>query len=172
MERSARPGVVRRMVSGVWRAMDRLRQISLNLLFIAVVVFLLAGWWASRPAPLPTDAALLIAPNGNWSSSAPCARAMSVLQGGDGHSPGAAARRGGRDPCRRHRSAHQGAGDRDRRSWRAPACSKLQEIAAAIVEFRKTGKKVYAHGKNYNQVQYHLAAQADEVFVSPDGYVY
>jgi ClpP class serine protease len=41
-----------------------------------------------------------------------------------------------------------------------------------VAEFRKSGKKVYAHGKNFNQVQYHLAAQADEVFVSPDGYVF
>jgi hypothetical protein len=29
-----------------------------------------AGWLASRPAPLPADAALLIAPNGSSSSSA------------------------------------------------------------------------------------------------------
>jgi hypothetical protein len=31
-------------------------------MFLAVVAFLVAGWLASRPAPLPADAALLIAP--------------------------------------------------------------------------------------------------------------
>ena len=84
MERSARPGVVRRMVSGVWRAVDRLRQLSLNLLFIAVVVFLLAGWWASRPAPLPTDAALLVAPNGNLVEQRSAKSPISLIQGGEG----------------------------------------------------------------------------------------
>jgi hypothetical protein len=52
MERKARPGV-RRTLSGIWRALDRLRQASLNLIFLAVVAFLVAGWLASRPAPLP-----------------------------------------------------------------------------------------------------------------------
>jgi hypothetical protein len=32
---------------------DRFRQISLNLLFIAVLVFLVAGWLAARPTPCP-----------------------------------------------------------------------------------------------------------------------
>jgi hypothetical protein len=48
MERKARPGVVRTL-SGIWRALDRLRQASLNLMFLAVVVFLWpAGWRAGR----------------------------------------------------------------------------------------------------------------------------
>jgi hypothetical protein len=73
MERKARPGFIRRTLSGIWRALDRIRQASLNLIFLAVVAFLVAGWLASRPAPLPPDA-LLIAPKGSSSSSAASSR--------------------------------------------------------------------------------------------------
>ena len=50
MERKAGPGLIRRTLSGIWRALDRIRQASLNLIFLAVVAFLVAGWLASRPA--------------------------------------------------------------------------------------------------------------------------
>ena len=43
--------------------------------------------------------------------------------------------------------------------------AKLQEVAAAIDRFRKTGKPVIAFGEYYDQPQYYLAAHADEMFV-------
>lgn len=48
---------------------------------------------------------------------------------------------------------------------------KLEELAAAIAEFRHTGKKVVAHGSYFLQNQYYLAAQADEVYLDPFGFV-
>jgi len=47
----------------------------------------------------------------------------------------------------------------------------LEELAAAIGDFRKAGKKVIAYGTAYEQAQYYLAAQADEVYVDPLGMV-
>jgi len=47
--------------------------------------------------------------------------------------------------------------------------SKLQEIAPALEQFRAAGKKIIAIADNYNQDQYWLAAQADEVYVNPFG---
>ncbi len=47
----------------------------------------------------------------------------------------------------------------------------LTEIANALQEFRATGKKVIAWSNSYNQAQYFLAAQADEVYVDPFGEV-
>ena len=170
MDRSARPGVVRRVVSGVWRGIDRLRRASVNLLFIAVVVFILAGLWTSRIEPLPTDAALVVAPNGNLVEQRSVRSPLSMLQGGDGmhqvllRDVVDAIRAAATDPRIKvlvvETDGLGGAG-----------LSKLQEIAAAITEFRKAGKKVFAWGKNFNQAQYHLAAHADEVFLNPDGYV-
>ncbi len=47
--------------------------------------------------------------------------------------------------------------------------AKLEELAAAIAEFKATGKKVIASGSNFDQTQYYLAAQADEVYLDPFG---
>ncbi len=48
---------------------------------------------------------------------------------------------------------------------------KLEELSAAIAEFRGAGKKVVAHGSYFLQDQYYLAAQADEVYLDPFGFV-
>ena len=48
---------------------------------------------------------------------------------------------------------------------------ELEELAAAIAEFRASGKKVIAHGSYFLQPQYYLAAQADEVYLDPFGFV-
>jgi len=45
----------------------------------------------------------------------------------------------------------------------------LQAIRDALVDFKTSGKKIYAYGDWYGQSQYYLAAQADEVYVNPEG---
>lgn len=47
----------------------------------------------------------------------------------------------------------------------------LQDLARSIKWFRESGKKVYAHGLMFTQRQYYLAAQADEVYLDPFGFV-
>ena len=47
----------------------------------------------------------------------------------------------------------------------------LQDLAQSIRWFRESGKKVYAFAESYSQRQYFLAAQADEVYLDPMGYV-
>jgi protease-4 len=170
MDRSTRPGVVRRVWSGIWRGVDRLRRASINLLFLGVIAVIVASWWSSQIEPLPTDAALVIAPNGTLVEQRSVRSPISVLQGGDGirqvllRDVVDAIRNAATDPRIKvlilEPDGLSGAG-----------LSKLEEIGAAVADFRKAGKKVYAWGKNYNQTQYHLAAQADEVYVNPDGYV-
>ena len=49
--------------------------------------------------------------------------------------------------------------------------AKLEEVAAAVRDFRTSGKKVLAFGEGYDQAQYYLAAQADEVYLDPQGLV-
>ena len=48
---------------------------------------------------------------------------------------------------------------------------KLEELSSAIAEFRGAGKKVVAHGSYFLQNQYYLAAQADELYLDPFGFV-
>ena len=49
--------------------------------------------------------------------------------------------------------------------------SHLQDIGAALRDFRASGKRVYAVGSNYSQAQYYLASQADEVILNAFGAV-
>lgn len=49
----------------------------------------------------------------------------------------------------------------------APAT--LNSIREAIVDFRKSGKKVFAYGENMSQSAYYVASAADSVFVNPYG---
>ena len=50
--------------------------------------------------------------------------------------------------------------------------ASVREIAAALQDFKTSKKPVYAFGEFYEQRQYLLAAQADEVFLDPEGGVF
>ena len=47
--------------------------------------------------------------------------------------------------------------------------TKLRDLRAAIADFRGSGKKVVAYADSYLQTEYYLAAQADEVYLHPQG---
>jgi protease IV len=48
----------------------------------------------------------------------------------------------------------------------------LREVAAALQRFRASGKQVVAWGASYDQRQYYLAAQANELLLHPMGMVF
>ncbi|TXH03445.1 MAG: signal peptide peptidase SppA [Nevskiaceae bacterium] len=48
---------------------------------------------------------------------------------------------------------------------------QLEELGDAVQDFRQAGKKVIAYGPWYEQDEYYLAAQADEVVLDPMGMV-
>lgn len=47
--------------------------------------------------------------------------------------------------------------------------SSLEEIRAALVEFKESGKFVVAYNENYGQSGYYLASVADKVYMNPEG---
>ncbi len=51
------------------------------------------------------------------------------------------------------------------------SASKAHYLAAALDEFKKSGKKVYAVGDYYSQEQYLLASRADEIYLHDKGSV-
>jgi len=53
----------------------------------------------------------------------------------------------------------------------AGGISKLAELRAAILDFKTSGKPVLARGERFTQGQYYLATVADELHLSPDGFV-
>jgi protease IV len=48
---------------------------------------------------------------------------------------------------------------------------QLEELAVAMRNFRTSGKPIYAFGESYDQRQYYIAAQADEISLDPMGSV-
>jgi len=47
--------------------------------------------------------------------------------------------------------------------------STLQDIRKAILDFKTSGKFVYAYSENYSQSEYYVASAADKVFLNPQG---
>lgn len=45
----------------------------------------------------------------------------------------------------------------------------VEEIRKALLDFRKSGKFIYAHGDFYTQKGYYLATAADEIYLTPTG---
>lgn len=171
MERKGRPGIIRRVWGGFWAVIEGLRRWSLNLVFLLLLVILGTGWWSGRSQPLATGTALLIAPNGELVEQRTLRNAVSMLQGGEGlhqvlmRDLIEAIRKGATDTRISHLVLETD-------GLRGASLGKLQELGAALAEFRKTGKPVYAYGRYFDQSSYYLAAQADQVFLNPDGFVY
>lgn len=154
-----------------WHGLDLLRRVLhllLLLLFFGLVIAALRG---STP-PLPGRGALVIQPQGEiveQLAGEPFQRAISEAQGQD--SPQTllwdltdAIRAAAKDD-------HVSALLIDTNKMSGTGQARLEELAAAIAVFRATGKKVVATGASFDQAQYYLAAQADEIYLDPLGYV-
>ena len=49
--------------------------------------------------------------------------------------------------------------------------SKLQDVGAALMDFKTSGKKIIALGDQYTQDQYYLASYADDIWLNPQGFM-
>jgi len=162
---------VRSFFAGLWRGLDGLRKV-LHLIVLLVIFGVVLGVLLSGTAHIPARAALLIEPEGEL---------VEQLSG---------------DPFTRALQAARGDRRRETLLWdltdsiraaatdrRIPALAldldkfdgatqpTMEELARAIREFRATGKKVIAYGDELDQEGYYLAAQADETYVDPLGFV-
>jgi protease-4 len=162
---------LRAILSGIWRGLDGVRKV-LHLLLL-LVIFGAIVWAVSSSTPsVPERAALVVKPEG---------RLVEQLSG---------------DPVQRAIENAQGQERPQTLLWdlvdavRAAATDKrirvlvldlddlqgagqpeLEELARAIQKFRASGKPVIAFGTAYDQDQYYLAAQAQQVYLDPTGYV-
>lgn len=157
--------------SFVWRVLDALRKV-LHLI-VLVVTFLLIGMAVSPNLPIvPHKTALVIAPQGalvEQLAGNPFDRAVAELYGQERA-----------ETLVRDLTDAIEAAKTDKRvevlvldlgHMAGGGVAKLEEVAAAIRDFRTSGKKVLAFGEGYDQAQYYLAAQADEVYLDPQGLV-
>ncbi|MEZ5499915.1 MAG: signal peptide peptidase SppA [Steroidobacteraceae bacterium] len=163
---------MRAFFSAIWHGLDTLRKVLHLLLLLFLFALLFMGLRGSIPH-LPQQAVLLIAPQGDIVeelSGDPLQRAVAEAQGTDEPETRVwditEAIRAARDDDRVKSLLldldYMGGGGQP----------ILQEIAAALADFRKSGKKVIAFGTVMLQAQYLLAAQADEVVLDPMGAVW
>lgn len=155
----------------VFRFLDGLRRFLHLLLLLIIFGFVLAALHTSIPV-VPRSAALIIAPEGELVeqlSSEPVLRAVGQASGGpapetllkDVLDAIGMAKSDGRIKLI----------VLELRDLGPSGLSKLQEIAAALREFRAAGKRVVVAADSMDQSQYYLAAQAGEVYLDPFGMV-
>src|SRR5437867_1939597 len=167
-----RPGWFWRLLGGLWRLLDRTRRAAVNLLFLLIAILLVSGAFAGKPR-VPGSTALVIDPRGpivEQLSTSPRDRLVSGLSGSRARQETLLkdlldAIRAGKDDARVK------ALFLDLDQMGGAGLSKLQDLRTAILDFRKSGKKVVAAADDYGQPQYYLAAHADEVFLHPMGLV-
>jgi len=168
---SNRPPLAVRVLRGLWRTVDGARRLTVNLLFVLVVA-LVAALLLERGPRVPNKAALVLAPVGTLVeqlSGDPGDRAWGRLTG---------------EPVRETLVRDLVAGIRaaqdderiavlllDLDELSGAGLSKLRDLRTALQEFRASGKKVIAAADGYEQAAYYLAAQSDEIHLSPQGFV-
>lgn len=54
---------------------------------------------------------------------------------------------------------------------RSVGLAKLQDVGAALTDFKSSGKKIIALGDQYTQDQYYLASHADDIWINPQGFM-
>ena len=165
-------GPIARFFIGLWDAMNFTRRLAFNLLFFgALLIVLIALGSGNKVTPLQHRTTLVIAPEGKLVeqySTDPASRAFARAVGD---------KSGGEVQLRDLLRALDAAKDdkriervllrTDRMSFSGYA--SIREVAAAIARLRDSGKQVVAFGENFDQNQYLLAAQANEVYLDPMG---
>jgi protease-4 len=163
--------ILRSILFGLWRGLDVLRRFLHLIALLVVFGFVFGALRVSLPT-VPAKAALLVEPEGEL---------VEQLSG---------------DPLQRAVQEARGQGRPETLLWdltdsiRAAAKDKriavlaidlekfdgagqptLEELAKAIREFRATGKKVITFGTEFTQDRYYVAAQGDEIYLDPLGFV-
>jgi protease-4 len=156
----------------VWRILDGVRKVLHLALLLVIFGFLLAALHTSNPV-IPHSAALVIAPEGEIVEQL----AIDPVRRAVGEASGTTAS----ETLLKDIIDAIAAAKTDSRiklivldldSMGGAGLSKLQEIGAALRDFRTSGKRVIAAADSLDQTQYYLAAQAGEVFLDPMGEVY
>lgn len=168
---SSRNPIVR-LAGWIWGALDGLRRVLHLLLLLAILALVMAGV-AGPPVQVPSSAALIVDPEGELVEQLagdPIDRALGELQG---------------DGVRQVLvqdivESLESAADDDRieavvlrlELLEAGGLPRLQAVARAIRKVRAADKKVIALGDSFDQGQYYIAAQADEVYLNDLGAVF
>jgi protease-4 len=162
------------LVSRLGRGLDGLRRFLVNVLFFGLLVGLAVAALGGR-AKVPDGAALVVKPRGTIVEQLSAVDPVERLVAGSA----------GAGPMARETllkdllDAIRAAGDDarikalylDLDDMAGAGMTKLSDLRVAIAAFRTKGKPVVAYGDDYLQAPYYLAAQAQEVYLHPQGAV-
>ena len=160
-----------RLISGLWAGADAIRKV-LHLVLLLFVFMLFFGAISDESVVMPTGGALYVQPYGSLVEQLegdPYDRAIAELLDD------------GRPQTRVQDivdALHFARDDDDIEmvylevsTMLGAGLSKLQRVAAAIEDFKTSGKRVVASADYMSQQGYFLAVHADEVYLHPDGAV-
>ncbi|MFN6970822.1 MAG: signal peptide peptidase SppA [Rheinheimera sp.] len=171
-----RPGLFRRFFGAIWGGFKLIRNLVLNLIFLALFVVVLSGIFSGDDKiEVPPTAALVLDLNGDlveeqsWVD--PVEALINESAGGSEETPEILVR----DLVKVIQNATKD--DKIKvmvlalADLNSGSIDKLQTVGAELEKFKAAGKKIYATGNFYSQNQYFLASYADSINLQPGGSV-
>jgi protease-4 len=174
MNEPRRRGPIASILFGLWDAMNFTRRLILNIAFFGLLLLILAAIGAGSSQsvlPVESGSTLVIAPQGTLVeqySIDPTSRALAEALGDD---------RANEVQLRDLLQVIQAA-KTDKRIERVllrvdgmsfSGYASAREVAEALASLRASGKQIVAFGESFDQSQYLLASQANEVYLDPMG---
>lgn len=170
MYEQPRKGFFRRFFGGIWGLITWLRVAIFNLLFLVVVGLILTSIFSNERLPFPESTTLTLVPSGYLVDQYSYVDPVTQLMTQD-------------SPADAETLVHDlvdaiyfaAADERinalvlDLNYLLGGGISKLDEIGAALQQFKAQNKPVIAFSSHYSQTQYYLASYADEVYMHSMG---
>jgi len=159
---------IRYLIRGFWNGLTVLRVVVGNLLFLALIVFLISIFLQGSDQDLPDQAALVLSLRGNIVEQKTETMLSNSLLGEAAQEETLlkdvldVIDHAAKDPRVKLLVL-------DLRHLGRAGISKLLDIGQALERFRASGKSVYAFGDYFDQRRYFLAAHADEINMHPMG---
>ncbi|GIX30283.1 MAG: protease 4 [Porticoccaceae bacterium] len=154
-----------RLLGGLWRGL----RLAVNLLFLLLAAALLFGWWGDRLRPLPAQAPLHLAIEGQLVEERTLPDPLALLGAADPASAETVVREvvEAVDAAREDPRITGLVLDLDR--FAGAPLARLAEVGQALARFRASGKPLWAYGGTYSQAGYYLASFAERIATDPMG---
>lgn len=160
-----------RIFSFLWRMLDQSRRIFINLIFLALIIFIVAGMLVDRKK-LQDKTVLILDIRGNVVEQEPIGARRLLMLEAQGEKKNDTQLRDVLDVIEAAAKDPKISGMvlllDDMHNAGLPM---LREIGSGLENFKASKKKITAWGSRFNQKQYLLASHADEIYLHPMGMV-
>jgi protease IV len=166
----SKPSLLRRLLSGLWRGITRIRLALSNILFLVMLALIYFLYIGGTPEPFPDKAALLLNMSGTVVDQRAQVNPLEALLAEPTPEQHEVLLRDvieAIDYAAKDPAINSLVMELD--SLMYVGISKTQEIVQALEKFKATGKPVVAIGDYFTQDQYLLASHADTVISHPMG---